>query len=153
MPSWMQWVQALAVLVIAAIGARIAYKQARVAEARLNFDLFEKRFAVFDAARRLLVDVVQSDHVDVARVMKFNVETADAVFLFEQNVVVYLDKLREKILRLRRLQVQEDAAHEYGQEEKRQRLVDLSADQHIELSNELPVMIEQFKPYLKLGNI
>ena len=153
LPLWMQWVQAIALLVIAGLGSRIAYKQARIAVARLNFDLFDKRFAVFDAARRMLVDVVQSDHVDVGMVVKFNAETADAVFLFEQDVVDYLDKLRDKILLLRRLQVQEDAADQYGQEEKRQRLVDSAADQHIELSKELPIMIEQFKPYLKLGNI
>jgi hypothetical protein len=59
---------------------RIAETQKNIAAARLNFDLHEKPYAVFDAARRLLIQVVQHDHVEPGDVIKFNIETGDAVF-------------------------------------------------------------------------
>jgi hypothetical protein len=127
--------------------------QRKIAAARLNFDLYAKRYVVFEIARRLLRDVVQSGYVDAKEVINFNIETADAPFLFEQDVVNYLDELRRKILRLKTLQAQESAADEADEEEKRQRLVDLAADQHLELNRELEIIVEKFKPYLKLGNI
>jgi hypothetical protein len=96
---------------------------------------------------------VQSGYVDAKEVINFSIETADAPFLFEQDVVNYLDELRRKILRLKTLQAQESAADEADEEEKRQRLVDLAADQHLELNRELEIIVEKFKPYLKLGNI
>jgi hypothetical protein len=161
----------LATIVAAAAAARITYifnsrqlqvakdqavtadAQRKIAAARLNFDLYAKRYVVFDSARRLLLDVVQSDHVDAKKVINFNIETADAPFLFEQDVVNYLDELRNKIRRLKTLKAQENAADEAEEEEKRQRLVDLTADQHQDLNRELENLVEKFKPYLKLGNI
>jgi hypothetical protein len=161
----------LATIVAAAAAARITYifnsrqlevakdqavtadAQRKIAAARLNFDLYAKRYVVFEVARRLLREVVQSGHVDAKEVINFNIETADAPFLFERDVVNYLDELRNKILRLKRLQAQESAADEADEEEKRQRLVDLAADQHQELNSELEIIVEKFKPYLKLGNI
>jgi hypothetical protein len=138
---------------IAEAQAATADGQKRIAAARLNFDLYEKRYAVFDAARRLLLEAVQHDHVDPKKVIEFNIETADAVFLFNQDIVDYLARLRDKILRLKTLKTQEKAADEYGEEEKRQRLVDLVADQHQALNIELALIVQKFTPYLKLGNI
>lgn len=57
------------------------------------------------------------------------------------------------MLRLKRLRAQEKAADEYDEEEKRQKLVDMVADQHQELSADLAILVEKFKSYLKLGNI
>ena len=138
---------------IAEAQAATADGQKRIAAARLNFDLYQKRYAVFEVARRLLAEVVQNDHVDAKQVIEFNIATADAPFLFNQGIVDYLAGLRDKILRLKTLKTQEKAADEYGQEEKRQRLVDLTADQHQELNIELALIVQKFQPYLRLGNI
>jgi hypothetical protein len=140
-------------LKIAKDQAATADAQRKIAAARLNFDLYAKRYAVFEVARRLLQGVVQQDYIDAKEVINFNIETADAPFLFEQDIVNYLDVLRNKILRLKTLRTQEKAADEADEEEKRQQLVDLAADQHQELNSELEVIVEKFKPYLKLGNI
>lgn len=153
LPIWMQWAQAIALIIIPLVGAWIAFRQAQLARAKLKFDLYDRRFKVFEAARQFLIDVVQSDHVDAGRVIKFNVDTADAVFLFKREVEAYLDLLRERILKLRRLKSQEKAAEEYGEEEKRIKLGELAANQHLELSGELSTLIDTFKPYLRLDNI
>lgn len=138
---------------IAEAQAATADGQRRIAAAKLNFDLYEKRYAVFEVVRRLLVEVVQEDYVDAKQVIAFNIGTANATFLFDQDIVDYLACLRDKLLRLKTLKTQEKAADEYGQEEKRQKLVDLTADQHQELNRELATIVQKFLPYLKLGNI
>ena len=150
LPVWVQWAQATALIVISLMGAWIAFKQVRIAAAKLNLDLYEKRFAVFRAARTLLVDIVQHDHVDTSELNKFNISTADAVFLFDHDIVEYLHGLRRKALRLHVLNAQRDAQ---PNEERRTKIVDAAADQFMELSNDLSIMVEKFKPYLKLGNI
>jgi hypothetical protein len=81
---------------------------------------------------------------------RFLYETADAVFLFAPEVPAYLQALKEAILRLRHLHRQSEAEIN---EEKKGKLIDLQSEQEARLSNELPLMIEIFKPYLKLGNI
>jgi len=131
----------------------IAESQKKIAAAKHNFDLYEKRFAVFEGARRLLIKVVQNGDVDAEQVITFKIETVEAVFLFDQDIMKYLQGLLDKVLSLKRLRAREKAADEYGEEEKRQKLVDLVADQHKELDSELAVIIDKFKPYLKLGNI
>jgi hypothetical protein len=131
----------------------IADGQGKIAAARLNFDYHKQRYAVYEAARSFLTEAVASDHVDAARVIRYNIETADAVFLFEDDMVRYLDGLRDKVLRLRVLKAQAQAADEADNEEKRQRIVDLEADVAIELSSILTGMADRFKPYLKLGSV
>jgi hypothetical protein len=151
--TWITWVFNSRQLMIAEKQVSIADGQKRIAAGRLNFDLYKQRYAVFEAARRFLAEVVAHDHVDAAKVLKFNIETADGVFLFDDDIVDYLDTLREKVLRLRVVKVRAKAAEEGDDEEKRIRLVDLEADMAIELSKLLTEMAEKFKPYLKLGKV
>jgi hypothetical protein len=128
----------------------IADGQKKIAAAKLNLDLFDRRFAIFEAARKLLIEIVQHDHVDASDINKFNIRTADAVFLFDKDIETYLDGFRRKVVRLKMLNTQRDAAQD---EAKRHALIDQASEQFMALAEELPIMIETFKPYLKLGNI
>jgi hypothetical protein len=96
LPTWMQWVQAVAVLIIALLGSWIAYKQARIAEAKLNFDLYDKRFEVFEGAKALIVKFLQEANLETRDILVFNARVADATFIFGQEVEVYLTELRKK---------------------------------------------------------
>lgn len=147
------WVFTSRQLEVAQGQMRIADGQKKIAAARLNLDLYEKRYAVYEAARSLLIATVQGDHVDAEQVIMFKIKTLEAVFLFNQDIMDYLQSLLDKVLRLKRLNAQEKAADEYGEEEKRHRLIDLGSEQHQQLAAEVPVIIEKFKPYLKLGDI
>jgi hypothetical protein len=62
------------------VGAWIAYQQVRIAKAKLKFDLYSKRYAVFEAARNLWIEVVQHDHVDTPAIKDFLAKTSEAVF-------------------------------------------------------------------------
>lgn len=59
-PDWSSVVSSLLVPVIAVLGAVIAYRQWRVAQNKLKLDLFDRRFAIFDAARKLIASILAS---------------------------------------------------------------------------------------------
>jgi hypothetical protein len=92
--------------------------QKKIAAAKLDFDLYEKRYAVFEAARRLLIKAVQDGDLDAKQVITFKIETIEAVFLFDQDIMNYLNGLSDKVLRFRSLRAQEKAADEYEEEKK-----------------------------------
>ena len=52
---WTAYLSALSVPMIALFGAIIAWRQTRTARERLKLDLFDRRFAQYDAARQLVV--------------------------------------------------------------------------------------------------
>jgi hypothetical protein len=54
LPLWVQVLQALAVPVIAAVGAWVALQQMHIARTKLQHDLYDRRYAVFQAVRRFL---------------------------------------------------------------------------------------------------
>jgi hypothetical protein len=49
LPLWVQLLQALAVPVIAGVGAWVALQQMYLARVKLQHDLFDRRYAVFQA--------------------------------------------------------------------------------------------------------
>jgi hypothetical protein len=151
LPLWVQSLQALLILFISGLGAWIAYKPVRIATAKLNLDLYDKRFKVFDAARNLVVHVLQEGRVDAHEIIRFNVGVLDAVFLFEADVVNYLDHLRERALALRTKTEQLRALDD--QDPRRDALIDGIADLETKFAVEHQRLIEAFKRYLQLGNI
>jgi hypothetical protein len=79
-----------------------AKRQADLAAARLQHDQYERRLAVYDAARMFLLrDVLPNLNPSVDEVFAFVQGTADAAFLFDDTIVTYLEEMREKAFRLR----------------------------------------------------
>jgi hypothetical protein len=103
-PHWTAYVSALMVPLVAVLGVAIAYRQWRTAQNKLKLDLFEKRFAVYDAARRLLATVMTSGRVSDEEMFKFFAGTREAKWLLDAGVAHYLDKeLRRQMLQLQTL--------------------------------------------------
>ena len=95
LPWWMQWAQATALIIISCLGSWIAFKQARIAAAKLNLDLYDKRFKVFEAGRHFLGQFLVHGTIRLQEITELSVGSADAVFLFGDEVVEYLDGLRK----------------------------------------------------------
>ena len=58
LPLWIQWLQALAVPVVAAVGAWIALQQMHLARVKLRHDLYDRWFAVYQADRKFSAEVL-----------------------------------------------------------------------------------------------
>ena len=138
-------------IAISCLGSLIAYKQIRIASAKLNLDLYDRRFKVFETARNLVSHVMREAHVGLNNIGDFNLGVADVTFLFGSDVEVYLTALRKKAIALRTKVEQLRGIEEPS--ERRNPLVDQIADLEMALSVEYEQMVEVFRPYLKLDNI
>jgi ABC-type nickel/cobalt efflux system permease component RcnA len=96
LPVWLQYFQAVALILIPFIGAYIAWQQMRIAWSKLQFDLYEKRFAIYAAARKLISEAVSHGNVSDASLRAYMLGAAD-VFLLNNELSRYLDELAKRM--------------------------------------------------------
>lgn len=96
LPDWVQILQALAVPVIASVGAGVAIQQMRIARVKLQHDLYDRRYAVFQAVRRFLDEMVINRVVSQETLRAFVIGTADAEFLFPDELATYLGEMSRR---------------------------------------------------------
>ena len=137
----------LAVLVSVLV-AYIAYLQHKVARDRLKHDLYERRFAVYKAAQRLLTEVFQDADINYEKLIRYVADTQAAPFLFGEDIFEYLDKIRKKTIRLLEassvltgLPIGEERSEAA---KSRMQIVK-------ELTDEIPNLIPKFSPYLRFS--
>jgi hypothetical protein len=95
---------ALLTPIIAIATAYIAYQQWRTNRNKLKLDLFDRRFAVYDAARNLVRDVLTQTHPSDEQLVTFRAKTSEASFLLNRDIARYLtDEMWEKAAALNRL--------------------------------------------------
>jgi hypothetical protein len=104
LPLWVQYAQALGApllaIVIAGVGAWLAWQQVRMARVRLRHDLYDRRFAVFQAARKFLAEVMTHGYPSDDQIRSYVVGTADSGFLLSADVATYLEEIRKHGSRL-----------------------------------------------------
>jgi hypothetical protein len=137
---------------IATNQAEIARKQSELAAVRLQHDLYDRRFAIYNAARTLLVQEMDvHGGASLEAIFAFVRGTADAVFLLDGNLEAYLDEIRKKAFRLRfvydRLN-DKDSVLPVGDE--RSKLAQEEADLTNWFVEQFKVLIDHFKPFLTL---
>jgi hypothetical protein len=146
LPIWVNYAQALVVPFVAVVGAGIAGGQLLLARRKMQFDLYDRRYKLFESARRLIVDVMREGRIELESIYAYHRDTGDAVFLLDSAAVSYIAELEKRSFRLRRLHViianddhpQRDAA------------VDEEADLLGWFSDQFDVLVEKFRPSLRL---
>ncbi|KAF0805867.1 hypothetical protein A6D6_01923 [Alcanivorax xiamenensis] len=88
---WTQILAAMLTPTVAILGSYIAWRQWKTAENRLKFDLFERRFAVYNAARKLIGSIAQSGKIEDEKLRDFLHATREAKWLFNEQLASYLD--------------------------------------------------------------
>jgi hypothetical protein len=151
LPNWLQYIQAFGPTVVAVIAALFALyigvMQWRTAHHRLSFDLYEKRFAVYEAVKNLIntaggSSVIQKD-LDV-----FYEGIRGAEFLFGGETRDFVMKIgdmawRATTARARRLR----SAHHPQTDQ----LIDEEENILNFLSGQTEAIEDGFKPYLDLS--
>jgi hypothetical protein len=87
-------------LAVATRQADIAAQQARLADVRLQHDLFDRRFEIYEAARNLLLDVFRYNNASHEAVGNLVRATEKAAFIFDQGITDYLAHLRRQAIYL-----------------------------------------------------
>lgn len=104
-PHWTNYLAALLTPTVAVLGSFIAYRQWRTAQSKLKFELFDRRFSVYEASRNLLASIMTSGKAKNEEVLKFLAATREAKWLLNDEVATYLEKvLYQKAIDLQRLQ-------------------------------------------------
>jgi hypothetical protein len=81
MPTWIQYAQALVTPVVAIAGIALAWWQFRLARQRLRFDLYDRRYKLYQVARRFVAEICREGRVSAEQVLIYHRDVGDAVFL------------------------------------------------------------------------
>ena len=151
LPIAVQWVLAVMMLLLVGGVVWIAVMQIRVALAKHNLDLYDKRFKVFEATTIYLQHLLVEGNVSETALDTFNTGVAGAVFLFDNDVNIYLDALRRKSLSLNAL-TQQLALME-SNAEGRDEVIDRIDAWVTDFKMEYSRLVKAFTPYLKSRGI
>ena len=143
----MHALQAIATVFIGIAGLTIAYQQKRLADIRLRHDLFDRRYAVLNAARTVAAIVMREGTVKNEQVFEFLRGSADASFILDDKIASYMNEMKEKAFRLN--YVEGIIARHKGDEEYN-KAVDASAALCVWFSEQFDILVVKFQPFLQL---
>lgn len=152
LPLWVQYAQALGApvlaLVIGIVGAVLTRQQVKIAHVRLQHDLYDRRFAVFQAARKFLADVMTQGFATNEEIRTYFVAVAEAGFLFNDDIAAYLETVRKDAVDLLQCNTMLKSLPVGKQ---RTATVNRESQIFTRLMEELPVgLVAKFKPFLTL---
>jgi hypothetical protein len=146
----MTWGISILTAVIAVAGAWIGWQQLQLNRTKLQHDLYDKRFRVYEAARGLLSHVFREGQPSIEEMNKYWLGTSDAVFLFDEDMDKYLDGVSKRIFGMHTNHTMLSAAKD---QTARERLSQKMMDDMEWLRTEYSVMREKFRPFLQLPQI
>lgn len=148
MPHWITVISAILTPIVAVLGIWIAHEQKETARRKLKLDLFDRREAVYRAARTAIGIAVTTSKFGYDSEIEYLAGTGGAKWLFKDDLANYLENdLWDRLADLIRVNGQLDglqASPERTQLFREQSRV-LSG-----LSAQYKVLDEKFLPYLKL---
>jgi hypothetical protein len=109
-PSWIEWVKSLGPVVLSAfallvstltfgLSCQVSRWQASIAKAQLRQNVYDRRFAIYQSAKALLIALQSNGTLSGDDYMAYRHGTVDAEFLLDAGVVAYLEQLRERAQR------------------------------------------------------
>jgi hypothetical protein len=120
--------------------------QLLLARKRMQLDLYDRRYKMFESARGLIVNIMREGRAEVEWICRYHIETGDAIFLLDSSAVSYIGELEKRAFRLRHLGVI-IANDDHPQ---REAAVDEEATLLGWFSDQFDVLVEKFKPSLRL---
>ncbi len=130
--------------------AAIAWQQWRVADNRLRLDLFDRRYKIYDAARKFLAVIIREAAFTNSELIEFNIGTSDAEFLFRADVVDYLSQIRKHAVHM---QTAQRIFEPLPVGKERSRHVQAQHDDLVWLTDQITELPKMFAPYLGFANI
>jgi hypothetical protein len=138
---------AVVTIVVAIVGAVIAWGQFSLARMRMQHDLYDRRYKLFDGARTLVAEILMEGRSTNKQILTYLRDTNDAIFLLDRSTVAYMKELEEQARRLAFL------GTILATDDHPNR--DAAADEEAELlqwfTGQFEVLIDEFKPFLQLN--
>ena len=92
-------ISTVSTLTIGVAASILAYQQFRLSRAKLRFDLFEKRYAIFMIVRVFASTMAMKGEADAGELMR---STTERFFLFEKDVCDYIETMYKKAWNIRK---------------------------------------------------
>src|SRR5690349_2365211 len=157
LPTWVQYLQAMFIPVLALIVALIAYQQWRTAHNKLRLALFDRRFAVYVETLDFIGTVMQDGYPASEHYRPFARARDRAQYLFGPEVEVLLERIHKTAVILR-------ATHsqiEQGKGEKKDEAIEAAIDEAIKTNHAALARFSEFdaelmsvmQPYLGFDTI
>jgi hypothetical protein len=137
-------------LVLAASVAIVAWLQWLVALNKLRLDLFDRRYKIYDTARKFIIQIVRHANFDDSQLFDFAAGTSDAEFLFDADVVRFLGGIREHALKIRTARI---LLEDLPVGDERTRQAKIQHDALLWIGDQLTPMTAAFNPYLGFANV
>lgn len=138
--------------ILSILGAWIAIQQMLIAGSRLRYDLYDRRYKIFEATRKFHIAVLQGAKPSEEDLRAFVLGTLDVQFLFDDEMADYLLDMHKRGVKLLTIpqMLQGDV-----QPDKRRELMNAEHEQLLWFSAlaKENSLVEKFKPYLKLREI
>ncbi len=83
-------------IAIAVLGGYIAVRQYITSRQKLKLDLFDKRFAIFQASKKFIGQVLTNEYTDKQVQREFLIATQGTRFIFNEKIRLYIDSIWEK---------------------------------------------------------
>jgi hypothetical protein len=98
----------MSTLIIGVAASILAFQQFRISKAKLKFDLYDKRLALFRRVREYVHEMAVTTDSDPAFRMNslasFRRDTLECRFLFDAKVVNYIDEINKRVRCLDRIE-------------------------------------------------
>jgi uncharacterized membrane protein YwzB len=109
--DWINFFAALLTPIVAILGLCIAWWQLKTAQNKLKFELFDRRYSIYEAARVLLIAIVKNGNASDAEMLIFVLATRESKWLLNSDVAKYLeDDFLHKAIDLQTLQTERENA-------------------------------------------
>jgi hypothetical protein len=142
--------QPIATLVVGLAIAVIAFLQFKVAHDKLRLELFDRRFKVYAATKAFLVQILRHARFDNSHLYEFYAATADAEFLFGQDVLDYLKQISHRAIDMDSFQ---KTYQPLPVGDERSKWVSKEHTEILWLNQQLTDMSKVFSPYLSYAKI
>lgn len=141
-------------IAVAFVAAAVAYNSYLVAREKFRLDLFDRRFKIFDGARRLISAVITTGDVTSTELWEFRAAMIGKEFLLSDSVVAYLNLMDRNAVRAHTFKVaveqQKGAPLNEGMAKQWQQNQDTYWDAIKWLTEQLQQLHPQFEPDLKI---
>jgi hypothetical protein len=134
---------------VAADQAKIAQLQADLATVRLQHDLFDRRYEIFEIVFLFILEIIQHNDMSEEGMRKFVRGTTKAPFLFDQEMTDYFEELRRRAVYLQEAASSlRDGHNPVGPE--RSAAAKSRAELFTWFCNEFERLVRRFNPFLAL---
>ena len=136
-------------MAVAGTVAYVAWQQWKTNDDRLRLELFDRRFAIYDATRQFLLHYLASSSIGDTELRTFWSATRDAEFLFDYDVsAAVIDRVSERAKEHRRIMRLLERMSEGEQRDTHyDRLTEIDA----EMVADFERLQDRFRPYLRIA--